>query len=157
MSAQELRKVLLRIALDGEFYNRMLVVPDEAIKDYELTDDEKKILTKPNIELLNKVGTADWFPPTFNVVIFAFIPVVVSEPSLMEVAAADKEKVTQLVRDIRNSVGPKRFDKIMQLVQQVQLEDQTRSGSGKGRRRKKAGVQQVQPEDQTGSEPPTHE
>ncbi len=87
-----------------------------------MTDDEKKVLTKPNIELLNKFGAAsDWRPPPSWVIVWAVIPVI---PDITMMTEADKEKVTQLVRDIRNSVGPERFDKIMQLVQQVQLENQ---------------------------------
>ena len=127
MSAQELRKVLLRVALDGEFYNLMLVDPDKALQGYNLTDDEKKVLSKPNMELLNKFANAENFlgisitlPHNYHFI--AFAPVTVSMPDLTMMTEADKEKVTQLVRDIRNSIGPERFDKIMQLVQQVQGE-----------------------------------
>src|SRR6266446_338540 len=71
---------------------------------------------------VNKFGAAsDWRPPPSWVIVWAVIPVI---PDITMMTEADKEKVTQLVRDIRNSVGPERFDKIMQLVQQVQLENQ---------------------------------
>jgi len=127
MSVQELRNVFLRIALHEDFYNQMLVNPSEALKDYELTDEEKNILTKPKIESLNKFAPAGgWFnislsfPPNWGPPFVTIIPIVSGITTMPE---ADKEKFKQSVRDIRNSVGPERFDKIMQLIQQVQTEN----------------------------------
>ena len=41
MSAENVRTVLFRTLTDSDFHNLMLVNPDEALKDYDLTNDER--------------------------------------------------------------------------------------------------------------------
>lgn len=120
MSAGELRKVLLRAVLDGEFFNLLSAAPEEALKDYTLTDDEKAMLTSPTIALLDKTRVAGDLSPYW--VWFFIMPAVTD--AVATLTDVDKEKVAQLVRDIRNTAGRERFDMIMDLVHRVQLEDQ---------------------------------
>jgi hypothetical protein len=122
MSVEELRNVLLRVVLDGEFSHLLRTNPEEALKDYTLTDDEKAMLTNPTIDLLDKVRPAFVLPP---IKLPVFLPITLAFPAATAMTEADKEKLAQLVRDIRNSVGRERFDMIMDLVRQIQPEDQT--------------------------------
>lgn len=129
MSAEELRNVLLRVVLDGEFSHLLRTNPEEALKDYTLADDEKAMLTNPTIDLLDKVRPA-FVWPNIAITIHLGPPLRPPLPGLSVTATvteADKEKLAQLARDIRTSVGRERFNMIMDLVRQVQLEDQTHS------------------------------
>lgn len=130
MSAQELRTVLLRVVLDGDFLNSLRADPEGALKDYALTDDEKATLTNPTTDLLNKLGPADiiWLPPPININgLLFFMPPPIFINGVNAMTEADKQKALQLVKGIRNSVGPERFDAIMELVRQAQLGGQASS------------------------------
>jgi hypothetical protein len=132
MSAENVRAVLFRILTDSDFHNLMLVNPGEALKDYDLTDDERRILTTPDKDLYKALEGADVnginislhvAPPTVRIT----IPIFFEPPNLLvpsPLLKDDDEKIVQLVKSIQNAVGQDRFDNIMQLVQQMQGENQ---------------------------------
>ena len=121
MSAENVRTVLFRTLTDSDFYNLMLANPDEALEDYDLTNDERRILTTPDKDFYKifegAKTSSNWFP-------LGLLPgPIISSPSLKE----DDEKIVQLVNSIQNAVGQERFAKIMQLVQQMQEPNQAKS------------------------------
>lgn len=122
MSAEDVRAALLRVLFDGEFHNLMLVNPEAALKDYNLTDDEKQILSTPNADFYKILGGPQAFTWLF---ILAVRPVNPSPDTPL--TAIDEERVAHMVRNIRSSVGHERFNMIIQLVNQTQLGHQMRS------------------------------
>ena|SRR5579864_2042945 len=123
MSTENVRAVLFRTLIDSDFHNLMLTNPDEALKGYDLTNDERRILITPDKDLYKIIegAGADWTIGT-NWGLFQAIPVTPS-PALKE----DDQKVAQLVNSIQNAVGQERFSSIMQLVQRMQEPKQIRS------------------------------
>jgi hypothetical protein len=115
MSAENVRAILFKTLTDSDFYNLMLTNAGEALKGYDLTDDERRVLTVPDKNLYKMLGGA---PPSL-IVLWWNRP----SPSLKE----DDEKIVQLINSIQNSIGEDRFNKIIQLSQQIQEQNQIRS------------------------------
>ncbi len=116
MSAENVRAVLFRILTDSDFYNLMLVNPEEALKGYDLTNDERRILAASGKDLYKTLGGAE--TASFDISLFFLgIPTLApSSPLLKE----NDEKFVQLVNSIQNAVGQERFANIMQLVEKMQ-------------------------------------
>jgi hypothetical protein len=118
MSAENVRAVLFRTLTDSDFHNLMLINPDEALKGYDLTNDERRILTAPDKNLYKILGGAQ--PSTLLAGFLIFFEA--TRPSL----ALEDEKIAQLVNSIQNAVGQERLTKIMQLVQNMQEPNQAK-------------------------------
>ena len=140
MASEPMRSLLLRVILDDNFLNLMRTNPQKAIEGYELTDDEKSALSRPNISIHELLQTRGVDNESFNNVhltatcttaacttTVAYCVTTTSRssaeadfptPKLSE-SNLDLEAVKRAVDSIRISSGTERFEKILALVSQV--------------------------------------
>ena len=113
MSAENVRTVLFRTLTDSDFHNLMLVNPDEALKDYDLTNDERRILAVPDKDLYKILGGAE------STIIWLIPPRLFDQVTPSPLLKEEDEKIVQLINSIQNAVGQERFEGIMQLIQKI--------------------------------------
>jgi hypothetical protein len=138
------RNILLRTLFDSDFHSLLLANPERAIKDYDLTENERQLLIKPTTELYRYVSPIPDLasgkklfgdggtPPTTTttttntvvavivvVAIVVFVTAIVANKS-QEVL--DLERFHPLINAIKNSSGSTRFDLVRTLINEITKE-----------------------------------
>lgn len=133
MSSTVVREVLLRALFDYGFNNKLVTDPDDALREYDLTDDEKAAIKAPTAQLyalvepeLNadqvaaQLAATTTQPVTVVVTIVIVVAIVVfvaaTTPDLQALQAGRREKYQPLLASIRKASGAERFDLVRTLI-----------------------------------------
>jgi len=137
MAASDVRTVLLRTLFDADFHHQMLASPETALADYNLTEQEKAILSKPTAELYRFInpaidparltpdgGTPPPPPPPPTTVVVVIVVAIVAfvtaiAPQSSAQGTGNIEKYRSLVDAIRTAKGSVRYDLVKTLVNEL--------------------------------------
>jgi hypothetical protein len=133
MEAQ-VREVLRRVLVDDEFLDEMLSDPEQALREYDLTDEERSVLgsrERDVLELMRISGEGRQFTFLFLIInlqidwLFQFIdlgpPITVVNremPDLASRAASYRDKIDSLATAVlRMRSGADRLERIQEMLQ----------------------------------------
>jgi hypothetical protein len=131
MEAQ-VREVLRRVLVDDDFLHEMLSNPEQALRDYDLTDEERSILVNPERDLqeLMRIGGDNF--PTIAALIIIFIELDLTEfiTSFHVTVVIDgeferrqtlaRDKITSLATSVlAMKAGADRLERIHEMLQVV--------------------------------------
>lgn len=121
------RNILLRALFDPDFHNLLVTEPEHALKDYQLSDEERNILLQPSADIYRFVNPGRSLPGSFNapapttiiiVIIVAIIITTVITPSRNSVVS-EFEKFNPLIKAIQTSSGAERYDLVRTLINEI--------------------------------------
>jgi hypothetical protein len=131
MEAQ-VREVLRRVLVDDDFLHEMLSNPEQALQDYDLTDEERSILVNPERDLLELMRIGGDNFPTIAALIIIFIELDLTEfiTSFHITVVVDSEferrqtlardKITSLATSVlAMRAGADRLERIHEMLQVV--------------------------------------
>jgi hypothetical protein len=129
MEAQ-VREVLSRVLTDDAFLDQMLTNPEQALRPYDLTDEERSILASPNRDLLELVRIGGGRAPGFNIDVTVIIDITLDlsldltlDLELPEAArrqAVQNNQIASLATTVLAArSGADRLERIQQMLQVV--------------------------------------
>jgi hypothetical protein len=140
MEAQ-VREVLRRVLEDDDFLNKMLIDPEQALRDYDLTGEERSVLTNPQRDLVDlmRIGgesnivihpfdltnisleiDLSHFITTLDIDLIILLDLTTPVQEVEELQAARREQAASLASAVRTArAGTERMERIQELLEVV--------------------------------------